>query len=57
MKIKKSISNLTFAPNGKKKVFCKILEDFSSIIKIIYDFILKYVTCNVMYSFISIHII
>lgn len=41
----------------KKKVFCKILEDFSSIIKIIYDFILKYVTCNVKYSFISIHII
>lgn len=59
MKIKKSISNLTFASNGKKKVFCKILEDFSSIIKIIYDFILKYVTYtgNVKYSFISIHII
>lgn len=41
----------------KKKVFCKILEDFSSIIKIIYDFILKYVTYNVKYSFKSIHII
>lgn len=39
----KSPFQIELLPKMENKVICKILEDFSSIMKIIYAFLLKYI--------------